>query len=299
MKKIKKDSTYQKQLEEGIKNLKVELEAKSAIFKQAKENEEEIKNLKIELEAKTAIYKEQRDTLNKERILHKETQTKYKELQSKYDLLSVQSYTTREKLQEANKTIEQLRKDIKISNSKKEMLRSADDKGNYNYRPNSNRQDSKDITSVVRGEIERYTRFTVAPLVTENFPDIEEIDFIVVTGGGASLLAKEALKDEIGEEYFERLFFLNESEFANVRGFYKGGYLKWHISNDDSLQIKNSLEKVQTSLTNFEAFQDEKELVIPSNETINTLRSQEVLEAQKKLQALESEIEGIKLEFED
>lgn len=92
---------------------------------------------------------------------------------------------------------------------------------------------------------------------------------------------------------------MNESEFANVRGFYKGGYLKWHISNDDSLQIKNSLEKVQTSLTNFEAFQDEKELVIPSNETINTLRSQEVLEAQKKLQALESEIEGIKLEFED
>lgn len=180
-----------------------------------------------------------------------------------------------------------------------QMLRSADDKGNYNYRPNSNGQDSRDITSVVRGEIERYTRFTVAPLVTENFPDIEEIDFIVVTGGGASLLAKEALKDEIGEEYFERLFFLNESEFANVRGFYKGGYLKWHISNDDSLQIKNSLEKVQTSLTNFEAFQDEKELVIPSNETINTLRSQEVLEAQKKLQALESEIEGIKLEFED
>lgn len=130
MKKIKKDSTYQKQLEEGIKNLKVELEAKSAIFKQAKENEEEIKNLKIELEAKTAIYKEQRDTLNKERILHKETQTKYKELQSKYDLLSVQSYTTREKLQEANKTIEQLRKDIKISNSKKEKLADSLEKGN-------------------------------------------------------------------------------------------------------------------------------------------------------------------------
>ena len=27
--------------------------------------------------------------------------------------------------------------------------------------------------------------------------------------------AKEALKDEIGEEYFSRLLFLNESEFAN------------------------------------------------------------------------------------
>ncbi|MCT0017753.1 hypothetical protein EFE32_13365 [Lactococcus lactis subsp. lactis] len=119
MKKIK-NSIYQKQLEEGIKNLKVELEAKSAIFKQAKENEEEIKNLKIELEAKTAIYKEQRDTLNKERMLHKETQTKYKKLQSMYDLLSVQGYTSREKLKEANKTIEQLRKEIEISSLEKE-----------------------------------------------------------------------------------------------------------------------------------------------------------------------------------
>lgn len=75
MRKIKKDNVYQKELEEGIKNLKIELEAKSAIFKQAQENEEEIKNLKIELDAKTAIYKEQRDSLNKERILNKELQT--------------------------------------------------------------------------------------------------------------------------------------------------------------------------------------------------------------------------------
>lgn len=75
MRKIKKDNVFQKELEEGIKNLKIELEAKSAIFKQAQENEEEIKNLKIELDAKTAIYKEQRDSLNKERILNKELQT--------------------------------------------------------------------------------------------------------------------------------------------------------------------------------------------------------------------------------
>lgn len=108
MRKIKKDNVYQKELEEGIKNLKIELEAKSAIFKQAQENEEEIKNLKIELDAKTAIYKEQRDSLNKERILNKELQTKLKELQTKYDLLSVQSYTSTEKLQEAEKVITQL-----------------------------------------------------------------------------------------------------------------------------------------------------------------------------------------------
>lgn len=38
MRKIKKDNVYQKELEEGIKNLKIELEAKSAIFKQAQEN---------------------------------------------------------------------------------------------------------------------------------------------------------------------------------------------------------------------------------------------------------------------
>lgn len=139
--------------------------------------------------------------------------------------------------------------------------------------------------------IERYTRFTVAPLVTENFPDIEEVDFIVVTGGGASLLAKEALKDEIGEEYFSRLLFLNESEFANVRGFYKGGYLKWHSSNEE-LAVEARREKpaeLQESQT--------RDVIVPPIRNTETSMDRELLEAQQKLQALQSEIDGVQIEL--
>lgn len=174
-----------------------------------------------------------------------------------------------------------------------EMLRSVDSEGNYVYPPNSNVQDSKNVSPIVEGEIERYTRFTVAPLVTENFPDIEEVDFIIVTGGGASLLAKEALKDEIGEEYFSRLLFLNESEFANVRGFYKGGYLKWHSSNEE-LAVEARREKpaeLQES--------QPRDVIVPPIRNTETSMDRELLEAQQKLQALQSEIDGVQIEFED
>jgi len=98
MKKLKKDKTYQKQLEE------------------------EINNLKLELESEIVGYKEQKELVNKERTINKEVQAKFKELQSKYDFLLVQSYINPEKLQEADETIEQLRKSIQEKSSNKETL---------------------------------------------------------------------------------------------------------------------------------------------------------------------------------
>lgn len=103
MKKNKKENAYQKQLEEGIKNLKAELEAKSTIFREVKEKAEEIEKLKIELEAKTEIFKNQRETLNEERKLHKE-------LQNGYDSLSSQNYINLQKIKELQSIDQKLKK---------------------------------------------------------------------------------------------------------------------------------------------------------------------------------------------
>jgi hypothetical protein len=155
-----------------------------------------------------------------------------------------------------------------------QMLREGEAEGQYIYRPNANASDVKNITPIVQEEIERYTRFTVAPLITENFPDIEEIDSIVMTGGGASLLDKVALRDEIGETYDERLIFSPASELSNVRGFYKGGHLKWcNPSVETPLKVEMSQEKAE---------------MILSQKEENDLK---ILEAQKQLAALSSELD--------
>lgn len=101
----------------------------------------------------------------------------------------------------------------------------------YLYKTSRNEKDTQDISEIVNSAIENYTRFTIAPLLTENFADLEEFDLIVMTGGGAALLSKTVLLDEIGDEYFDRLVFSENSERSNVRGFYKGALIKWEDNN--------------------------------------------------------------------
>lgn len=108
-----------------------------------------------------------------------------------------------------------------------QLLREGNKDTGYFYRTSRNKKDIKDISNVVNNAIEHYTRFTIAPLITENFPDLEVFDCILVTGGGAAIISKDALLDEIGEEYFERLVFTDTPELSNVKGFYKGAILKW------------------------------------------------------------------------
>lgn len=131
-----------------------------------------------------------------------------------------------------------------------QALRTGNSKNGYVYTPNRNEEDQRNITSIVEKAIENYTRFTVAPLVTSNFPDLEEVDKIILTGGGATIISKEALLDEIGEEYLSRLVFVENAEQANVRGFYKGAQLLWEISKEtfdhrDEREEKKSSEMLE------------------------------------------------------
>lgn len=124
----------------------------------------------------------------------------------------------------------------KVNSTKKfsieQSLRRGNEKTGYIYRPNRNEADTRDITEIVEQEIEKYTRFTVASLVTSSFPDLEEVDMIVLTGGGVNVISHQALLDEIGERYVSRLVFVENAEQANVRGFYKGAYLLWDESQE-------------------------------------------------------------------
>lgn len=163
------------------------------------------------------------------------------------------------------------------------LLREGSTSGNYIYRPSRNTSDLRDISSLVQKAIEDYTRFTVAPLVTENFPDIEDADFIVMTGGGANIIDKAALLDEIGQEYFDRLVFITSSELANVRGFYKYAVLIWNGSRE-----VQSPERVETviSVPSQAVVAEETPVSTPNQDYSNQLK-----QVQDNLKRLREEID--------
>lgn len=163
------------------------------------------------------------------------------------------------------------------------LLREGSTSGNYIYRPSRNTSDLRDISSLVQKAIEDYTRFTVAPLVTENFPDIEDADFIVMTGGGANIIDKAALLDEIGQEYFDRLVFITSSELANVRGFYKYAVLIWNGSREVQSQ-----ERVETviSVPSQAVVAEETPVSAPNQDYSNQLK-----QVQDNLKRLREEID--------
>lgn len=165
------------------------------------------------------------------------------------------------------------------------LLREGSTNGSYIYRPSRNAADLRDISDIVKKAIEAYSRFTVAPLITENFPDIEDADFIVMTGGGANIIDKAALLDEIGKEYFDRLVFIASSELANVRGFYKYAVLMWSGSRE--YQQPEKAEEVKT-LSNRPAMIDETPE--PSS-TPKQEYSEQLKQVQSNLKRLRDEIE--------
>jgi plasmid segregation protein ParM len=79
-----------------------------------------------------------------------------------------------------------------------------------------------DITDIVMKQREKFTR-EVATEVKTAYKDFKRMQTILITGGGANLLIKETFSNEIGigiEQYIEN------SEFANVLGFYKYGLME-------------------------------------------------------------------------
>lgn len=163
------------------------------------------------------------------------------------------------------------------------LLRTGSVEEGYIYRPNRNEGDARDITAVISHSIERYTRFTVAPFITENFPDLEEVDLIVLTGGGSNIVSKAALIDEIGEEYYKHLVFMDGAEQANVRGFYKGARLLW----EEGEQKSSERAEVRS-----QKVLPESQIVVSPSDKSKIDYTAQLSEVQKNLKKLQEEVDN-------
>lgn len=98
-----------------------------------------------------------------------------------------------------------------------------DQKDKYIYKPNKDQ--SYDITGIVSRNIDKYTN-TLLSIVNSTLKGTSRIDTLFFTGGGANIINKELIL-----ERYERAIFIDNSELANVNGFYKYGLAT--IENDE------------------------------------------------------------------
>ncbi|WP_277134583.1 ParM/StbA family protein [Lactobacillus sp. ESL0679] len=85
----------------------------------------------------------------------------------------------------------------------------------WSYRFSDNRTD--DITGIVTKEITRFTKKIIANIKT-TLKNLESIDMLLLTGGGANLLNQKILTEAFDKV---KVVVVSETETANVTGFYK------------------------------------------------------------------------------
>ena len=95
------------------------------------------------------------------------------------------------------------------------ILKAHNADSGYIYKPNKN--ESYDITSFVTRASKRYTRELLNKIST-SIKQSSSIDTNLYTGGGANLIDQDSVTKN-----YERAIFVEDSESANVRGFYKFG----------------------------------------------------------------------------
>jgi len=113
----------------------------------------------------------------------------------------------------ANKCTKDNLSGITNSNIENILRNSEDDK--YYYKPNKN--ESYDISKHVRKSKIKYTRDLIN-IVNTTLKGTSKIDTFLFTGGGANLINKEEIQNA-----YKHAIFVENSEVANVNGFYKYG----------------------------------------------------------------------------
>jgi len=95
------------------------------------------------------------------------------------------------------------------------ILLIGSESGEYSYSP-----DGKQIIDITKIVMEERTDFTTEIIgeIISAYRGFGRMQLIFVTGGGANLLIKDMLEKELGIVYF-----VENSQTANVRGFYKQG----------------------------------------------------------------------------
>lgn len=105
-----------------------------------------------------------------------------------------------------------------------EKILRADHEDGYFYKPNKN--ESVNITNIVDKAKIKYTRELINTINT-TLKGTSKIDTLLFTGGGANLIDRKEI-----QEHFKHAIFVENSEVANVNGFYKYG-LASLLENED------------------------------------------------------------------
>lgn len=100
---------------------------------------------------------------------------------------------------------------FKVENS----LRNGTKNGSFTYE--FSKEHVENITEIVKEEINLFTNRVITQ-INSTFKDMESIDTLLFTGGGSSLVNENMIKKE-----FKNANFVDDTELANVRGFYKFG----------------------------------------------------------------------------
>lgn len=99
-----------------------------------------------------------------------------------------------------------------------QMVREGSENNEYYWSPNG--KTNLDFTKTVMRERIKFTRDT-ASSIKAVYKEFDRMQAVLVTGGAANLLVKSELTSAIPNAVF-----VNDSETANVRGFYKYGLLQ-------------------------------------------------------------------------
>lgn len=105
------------------------------------------------------------------------------------------------------------------------ILRNPSKDGDYLFKPNKN--ESVNITDIVNTQVKRYTR-DIKSFVKTTVKRTNDIDTFIFTGGGSNLINKKEIQNT-----FEYVTFAQDSEYANVNGYYKYGIAIQQEENGD------------------------------------------------------------------
>lgn len=124
--------------------------------------------------------------------------------------------------------------------------------GHYIYE--FNKHDQREITELVKSEIDRFTRRLITN-VKSTLKNLDSIDSLFFTGGGANLVNRKLLQQE-----FKNIVIVENTETANVNGFYKYG-LSLQEDDDKPKQplLALDLGNKQTKLKS-----EKSEIILPS-----------------------------------
>lgn len=95
------------------------------------------------------------------------------------------------------------------------IVREGKEKDVYLFKPSGNQ--TFDISEVVERDIKTYTNMVVAQVLA-TFKSFTTLDKVVFTGGGASIIDKQLVKDKT-----PHTLVVEDSEVSNVKGCYKFG----------------------------------------------------------------------------